>query len=598
MKPPFRHLFACTALTAYLTFAFAAVAQDAPKADEKSTPAPAAAPAAPTTPPVEAEKSSELRRIDGTAAPVAPEAPEAPGSTTRTRRTNMRFSGSGERLAIGHDVTLGKDERADAVVAILGSATSDGEVGDAVVSIVGNTRVTGRVGDSAVAVLGSTYVNGKVGGEVVAVLGNVELGPDAEVSGDVVSVGGRVIRDAKAIVHGDVHNVGVGPAFGGRSLDWLLTWFRECGRYGRVLWIGPNLGWAWGLAISFLVLYFLIAALFRSGVEKCVTTFETRPGSSIIAALLTILLSPVLIVLLCVTVVGIALLPFVALVLMFAAIFGKAVMLAWIGRRITKFFGDGPLNHPAFAVLLGGLIVLGLYMIPVVGIITFQVLKLLGLGVAVYCLIQGSKREKPVVVAAAAAPVTPTVATPSVAFTGGAVPLSAVPLSAVPLSAVPLGAVASEPTFAAPPPVTAAPPIAVPASTLPRAGFWIRIGALLLDFILIGIILAFFTEMIPRGARPDGPQGLFLALATYGAIMWKLKGTTIGGIVCGLKIVRTDGRAVDWPTAVVRALSCFLSAFVAGLGFLWIVIDDDKQSWHDKISGTAVVRVPKGMALV
>ena len=138
-----------------------------------------------------------------------------------------------------------------------------------------------------------------------------------------------------------------------------------------------------------------------------------------------------------------------------------------------------------------------------------------------------------------------------------------------------------------PPPVE---PVTVPVSTLPRAGFWIRTGALL--------IVVFITSMMYRSHGPDGPQGLLLGLAVYGAVMWKLKGTTIGGIVCGLKVVRIDGRPVDWPTAVVRSLSCFLSFVVVGLGFLGVIIDDDKQSWHDKIAGTTVVKVPKGMALV
>jgi uncharacterized RDD family membrane protein YckC len=112
------------------------------------------------------------------------------------------------------------------------------------------------------------------------------------------------------------------------------------------------------------------------------------------------------------------------------------------------------------------------------------------------------------------------------------------------------------------------------------------------------MVVMFFVEMLPRIARPNGPQPLLISLAIYGATMWKLKGTTIGGIVCGLKVVRVDGRPIDWPTAWVRALSCFLSLIVVGLGFVWVVIDDDKQSWHDKIAGTTVVRVPKGASLV
>ena len=90
----------------------------------------------------------------------------------------------------------------------------------------------------------------------------------------------------------------------------------------------------------------------------------------------------------------------------------------------------------------------------------------------------------------------------------------------------------------------------------------------------------------------------FPILAVYGAVLWKLKGSTLGGIICGLKVVRHDGRPMDWSSAIVRALGCFFSLIFLGLGFLWIAFDSEKQAWHDKIAGTIVVRVPKGMSLV
>lgn len=132
---------------------------------------------------------------------------------------------------------------------------------------------------------------------------------------------------------------------------------------------------------------------------------------------------------------------------------------------------------------------------------------------------------------------------------------------------------------------------------LPRASLLIRLGALFLDVLLVALIVGFLSDLLPRSVR-SGPPGLLPLLALYGAILWKMKGTTIGGIICGLKVVRVDGRDLDWPTAIVRALGCFLSLVVAGLGFIWIAIDDEKQSWHDKIAGTIVVRMPKGMSLV
>jgi len=48
----------------------------------------------------------------------------------------------------------------------------------------------------------------------------------------------------------------------------------------------------------------------------------------------------------------------------------------------------------------------------------------------------------------------------------------------------------------------------------------------------------------------------------------------------------------------VRSLSAFLSLAVAGLGFIWVAFDDEKQSWHDKIAGTTIVKVPKGTSLL
>ncbi|MDE2305466.1 MAG: RDD family protein, partial [Gammaproteobacteria bacterium] len=121
-------------------------------------------------------------------------------------------------------------------------------------------------------------------------------------------------------------------------------------------------------------------------------------------------------------------------------------------------------------------------------------------------------------------------------------------------------------------------------AALPRAGFWVRIAALLIDAILIGVLSFGHLEL--------------LLLAAYGALMWKLRGSTVGGIVFHLRVARIDGREIDWPTAVVRALGCFLSLAVAGLGFIWIAVDPEKQAWHDKIAGTIVVRQPAAPSLV
>jgi uncharacterized RDD family membrane protein YckC len=130
-------------------------------------------------------------------------------------------------------------------------------------------------------------------------------------------------------------------------------------------------------------------------------------------------------------------------------------------------------------------------------------------------------------------------------------------------------------------------------ASLPRAGFWIRIAASLIDVILVGMLCGLLSS-IWQHLGSVFP----LWFAVYSVVLWALKGTTIGGIVCGLKLVRLDDRKVDWTVAVVRGLGGFLSLAVAGLGFIWVAFDDQRQSWHDKIAGTTIVLVPKGMSLL
>jgi uncharacterized RDD family membrane protein YckC len=454
---------------------------------------------------------------------------------------------SGERL---EGARFGRHHRHGNSVVSMGhdSILRAGEQADSVVSILGNTRVSGPVKDSAVAVLGDTYVDSTVEGSVVAVLGNVELGPHADIGGDVVAVGGTVQRDAASIIRGNVNSIAGGAA----GFDRLRPWIDHCLFYARPLALVSGIGWAWGLAFALWALYVCLALLFREAITNCVHTLETRPATTALAALLAVLLIPVLFVLLFITVIGLVAVPFLGFALFCAGLFGKAVMLAWLGRRCLGGNRAGPLGHPAFAVLVGGAIVLALYCVPVLGVVVYKVLGLLGLGAVAYTLaLAGQERRasqedrlrtSPSIAEAAAAPVSQ--------------------------------------AAAAAPEVWAA---------LPRAGFWIRILALLLDALLVGFLMGVLHHVFNLE---------LLVLAAYGAVMWKLRGSTIGGIVFDLRVVRLDGRPIDWETAIVRALGCFLSLAVAGLGFFWIAFDRGKQAWHDKIAGTTVVRVAKGIPLL
>lgn len=472
----------------------------------------------------------------------------------------------------GGDSFLAANESADAVVSVFGSSTSEGDVREGVVSVFGDTRVTGSAHE-VVSVFGDTYVNGRVHGEVVAAFGNLELGPEAEVSGEVVTIGGSLTRHPDAVVRGGIEEVSFGGDF--VQLRWLRPWVEECLLLGRPLAPIGGIEWAWWLAAAFLLFYVLLALMFSSPMERCVRTLEDYPGESTLTALVSVFLVPVVFILLMVTVIGIVLVPFFGLALFAAGLFGKAVVFGAIGRRITRLIDGGPFTHIAFAVLIGGLIVTAMYMVPVLGFITYNLTGILGFGVLIYTFLLATRARKEraaVIEPAPAASLTPAAMyeSPATETASASAGMSSAGISSATSSAAP-----SEPV--------------VPPTALPRAEFMVRMGALLIDAILVGIV----ANLIPG----SGDIWL-LALATYGAMMWKLKGTTVGGIICNLRVVRLDGREMDWPTSVVRALSCFLSLFAAFLGFVWIIFDPDRQAWHDKIAGTVVVRVPRSKALV
>jgi uncharacterized RDD family membrane protein YckC len=361
------------------------------------------------------------------------------------------------------------------------------------------------------------------------------------------------------------------PGWTAGNFDGLRTWMRECALYARPLAFVHGIGWAWGIALGFLALYAIIALLFRRGIEECVSTLRTRPGQSVLAAFLTLLGIPVLIMILVITIVGIAVLPFVGIGLFFAALFGKAVMLAWIGGACLAPFqrrdesGDessanGLLAHPALAVLLGGAIVLVLYTVPVLGIILYKLLGVLGMGAVVFTVMLSLRRARDARRAAVTVP-------------------------------APAPAMSASATAATDEPAATAPAVATPMALLPlpRAGFWPRMAALAIDGVLIAVVVSLIV---------DSGRLTLLALAVYGAVMWKLRGTTIGGSILGLRLVRTDGRDIDWATAIVRALGCFVSLIALGLGFIWIAFNDERQAWHDRIAGTVVVRSPRGAPLL
>jgi len=563
-------------LSAIAYAADAAKPQDAQASPAQATQNQAVAAPAPETPLHEIGSSPQA--VPAATAPAAPAAttvvppPPAPSAPNRGEGDD-----GNDRVSVSGSTYVGPDET------VTGNA----------VAVMGPVKVDGTVDGNAVAVMGSNTINGTVHGNAVAVMGTLKLGPKSHVDGNAVGVVGLVIKEPGAYVGGNVVMQAQGIDMSEDSA--ASSWFHHGLKLGRPVAFGPHLHVMWIINVCLIGLYVLLALAFPNGVTKCGETLSHRPGITFLTGILSILGLPVLFILLLVTVVGIPIaLIVLPLSILAAILFGKSAIYALVGRSIL-----GKQMSPALGALVGALIILVLYFIPFLGLAIWFMVAFLGFACAVTTLFTSTKAAPPAPpaagfappVMAAAAPQDPSVSAP----VAPAPDLGSVP---PPLASAMQAALAA----AIPVPPLAAPVAAYSQAALPRAGFWIRMVALLLDIILIAVITAGLEHTTVHftngGGHASGGSFFPIAIATYGAILWKLKGSTIGGIIFNLRVVRVDDRPMDWTTAIVRALACFFSAIAAGLGFIWIAFDSGKQGWHDKIAGTAVVRHPKSVSLV
>ncbi len=138
------------------------------------------------------------------------------------------------------------------------------------------------------------------------------------------------------------------------------------------------------------------------------------------------------------------------------------------------------------------------------------------------------------------------------------------------------------------------------ANELEYVGFWPRVGASLIDTLLLGIIIwpvltAFYGESYWQSeAMVEGPMDfllswLFPAVAVI--TFWAIKQATPGKMAVSAKLVDArTGHAASTGQLIGRYLGYYVSLLPIGLGFIWVAFDDRKQGWHDKLAGTVVIR--------
>jgi len=132
------------------------------------------------------------------------------------------------------------------------------------------------------------------------------------------------------------------------------------------------------------------------------------------------------------------------------------------------------------------------------------------------------------------------------------------------------------------------------------AGFWIRVGASMIDSILIMLLtspIAYFiygagyftdNDKLVAGGWDFLITWVLPAVAII--VFWIYRSATPGKIMLGIHIVDAEtGARPSTGQFIGRYFAYYISAIPFMLGFLWIAFDKRKQGWHDKLAGTVVI---------
>lgn len=138
-------------------------------------------------------------------------------------------------------------------------------------------------------------------------------------------------------------------------------------------------------------------------------------------------------------------------------------------------------------------------------------------------------------------------------------------------------------------------------SAAAKGGFWLRLAAFVIDYVIILIFAPVVEYAIELGGvtaniSADKQDNLFFVMlyaivVLYFVIYTGWFGQTPGKMVCKLRVIRTTGEPISYGRAFLRLIGYHVSFLFLGFGFIMIAVDRNKRGLHDLIAGTCVIKV-------
>jgi uncharacterized RDD family membrane protein YckC len=147
------------------------------------------------------------------------------------------------------------------------------------------------------------------------------------------------------------------------------------------------------------------------------------------------------------------------------------------------------------------------------------------------------------------------------------------------------------------------------------AGFVTRLVAFVIDLLIISVaigvmlgisrLILYFFNIDPQellSETSDFSKVLryimifltsflftFIVNMVYTTFFWVMTGKTIGKAIMGLQVIGPKGSRITFWRALKRYIGYWISALPLFLGYFWVLVNDRRLAWHDKIAGTSVI---------
>ncbi|HYG18110.1 MAG TPA: RDD family protein [Ohtaekwangia sp.] len=126
------------------------------------------------------------------------------------------------------------------------------------------------------------------------------------------------------------------------------------------------------------------------------------------------------------------------------------------------------------------------------------------------------------------------------------------------------------------------------------AGFWIRVGAALIDTVILWVVNVILAFSFLGGFDVMASSISFNIVSLVMGLMYQCAfessslQATPGKIAVGIKVGHSNGERISFGTALARYFLKFLSFIILCIGFMMVGWDPKKQGLHDKLANTYV----------